>query len=128
MPHKISVDTDLDIMDGQRFEKKCFFKKFSFFEFSFESLYSRFIPLTWTGKNKVYNSHKCRRYTWQISGKHMWPNLAGLISPCLIEDPRGRHFWVFSDQIFCSDFLMKFFDRKSLLRDHTGANVSLAKF
>ena len=52
----------------------------------------------------------------------MWPNLAGQISPCLIEDPRGHRFWVFSDQIFCSDFINTFFDIKGLLRDHTDAN------
>ena len=80
------------------------------------------------GKIKVYNSDKCRRYTWRICGRHIWPNLAGQISPCLIEDPRGRRFWIFSDQIFCNDFTTKFLKIKSLLRDHKGANVSLAKF
>ena len=48
--------------------------------------------------------------------------------PCLIEDPWGRRFWVFLDLIFCSDFITKFVNIKILLRDHTGAKVSLAKF
>ena len=59
---------------------------------------------------------------------HFWPNLAGQISPCLIGDPLGRRFWLFSDQIFCNDFKNQFFNIKSLLRDHTGADVSLTKF
>ena len=79
-------------------------------------------------KNKVYNSEKCRRYTWKICGRHVWPNLAGQISPCSIENPQGRRFWVFSDQIFNKDFISRFVNVKTWLRDHTGANVSLAKF
>ena len=39
--------------------------------------------------------------------------------PCLIEDPWGRRFWIFSSRIFLN-FLTKFFNIKSLLRDHTG--------
>ena len=48
--------------------------------------------------------------------------------PCLIEDPWGRRFWIFPNRIFCSDFLTKFVNIKTLLRDYTGANVFLAKF
>ena len=47
--------------------------------------------------------------------------------PCLIEDPWGRRFWIFSNRFFCSDFTTKFLNIKSLLRDHKGTNVSLAK-
>ena len=47
---------------------------------------------------------------------------------CGIENPWGRHFWVFSDQILCNDFVTRFVNMKTLLRDHTGANVFLAKF
>ena len=50
-----------------------------------------------------------------------WPDFISTI-----EDPRGRRFWVLSDQIFCKNFENKFFNVKSLPRDHTGANVSLA--
>ena len=98
---------------------------------SFKWLYLKFIPFIQTWKNKVYNSDKRKRYTWKICGRHIWPNLAGQISPCLIENPRGRRFWVFlSFQIRSSsnDLISEFLNIKSLHRDHTGANVSLAKF
>ena len=36
-------------------------------------------------------------------------------------------FEYFSDQIFCNDFTTKFLNKKTLLRGHTGANVSPAK-
>ena len=29
-----------------------------------------------------------------------------------MEDPRGRRFWIFSDQIFRNDFVTKFFNHK----------------
>ena len=48
--------------------------------------------------------------------------------PCLIKDPWGRRLWIFSSRIFCSDFINEFLHLKSLLRDHEGAKVSLAKF
>ena len=46
--------------------------------------------------------------------------------PCLIEDPWGRRFWIFSSRIFCNDFITKFLNMKTFPRDHTGSNVSLA--
>ena len=81
-----------------------FFENLVSIEYSFQLIYFRVIPFAYTGKNKVYNWDKCRRYTWKICGRHIWPNLADQISPCLIKDPRGRRFWLFSDQIFCNDF------------------------
>ena len=78
-----------------------FFENLFSIEYSFKSFYFRVIPFTYKGKNKVYNLDKCRRYTWKICGRHIWPNLAGQISPCLIEDPRGRRFWL----LFRSDLL-----------------------
>ena len=47
---------------------------------------------------------------------------------CSIEDSRGRHFWAFSDPILCNDFITRFVDTKTLLRDHTGVKVCLTKF
>ena len=42
--------------------------------------------------------------------------------------PMGSPILNISNRIFCSDFISKFFEIKSLPKDHTGANVSLAKF
>ena len=79
---------------------------------SLKYLYFKVIPFTYTGKNKVYNSDRCWTDTRKICGRHIWPNLAGQISPCSIENPRGRRFWIFSDQIFCNDFITKFLNIK----------------
>ena len=79
-------------------------------------------------KNKVYNWDKWRRYIWKICARHIWPNLAGQMSPWLFEDPRGRRFWAFLDQIFWNDFKTKFFNVKTLFRGHSDAKVFLAKF
>ena len=46
--------------------------------------------------------------------------------PCLIQDPWSRRFLIFSNRIFCSDFITKFFNTKMLLRDQADANISLA--
>ena len=43
--------------------------------------------------------------------------------PCLIEDPWGHRFRIFSNRIFCSDFIAKFVNINTLLRDHTDANI-----
>ena len=46
--------------------------------------------------------------------------------PCLIEDPGGRRFRIFSNRILRNDFINKFVKIKTSFRDHSGANVSLA--
>ena len=56
----------------------------------------------------------------------------------LSDQCRNHHFEVLNQSIsvseyfqirsFCNDFMATFFDIKTLLKDHTGADVSLAKF
>ena len=114
----------------------CLKNSFSFYFLGKSSFYRILVQITFfrshsmyiDRKNKVYNSDKHRGYTWKIYGRLIRPNLAGQISSCLIKDPRGRRFWLFSDQIFCNEFIIEFSNIKSLLRDYTGSNVSLTTF
>ena len=51
-------------------------------------------------KECLDSGHPQRLYTFK--------NLKSL--PCLIEDPWGRRFSIFSNRIFCSDFITRFFN------------------
>ena len=47
-----------------------------------------------------------------------WPDFI-----MLIKDPRGRRFWVFSDQIFFNDFITEFFKQKNVTQKPFGRKI-----